>query len=75
MLFLNFQVDDFQVPSMPIWILAWVFLCIGLLSLAILIVYTRYGRELSIKLSIISVSFAAVFLGFAFHFFLITFGI
>ncbi|MFX0077461.1 MAG: hypothetical protein ACFE96_18615, partial [Candidatus Hermodarchaeota archaeon] len=75
MLFLILQVDDFQVPSMPIWILAWVFLCVGLLSLTILIVYTRYGRELSIKLSIISVTISAFFLGFAFHFFLITFGI
>jgi len=75
MLFLNLQIDDFQVPSITIWVLAWVFLFIGLLSLTILIVYTRYGRELSIKLSIISISISAILLGFAFHFFLITFGI
>jgi hypothetical protein len=75
MLFLNLQIDDFQVPSITIWVLAWVFLFIGLITLTILIVYTRYGRELSIKLSIISISISAILLGFAFHFFLITFGI
>jgi len=75
MLFLLLQIDDFQVPSMTIWVLAWVFILIGFFSLAILIVYTRYGRELSIKLSIISISIAAIFLGFGFHFFLITFGV
>lgn len=75
MLFLNLQIQDFQVPSMTIWVLAWIFLVIGFLSLTILIVYTRYGRELSIKLSIISISVSAILLGFAFHFFLITFGV
>ncbi|NVM18234.1 MAG: hypothetical protein HWN80_11010 [Candidatus Lokiarchaeota archaeon] len=75
MLFLFLQIDDFQVPSITIWVLAWVFLFIGFFSLAVLIVYTRYGRELSIKLSIISISISAILLGFAFHFFLITFGI
>ncbi len=75
MLFTFLQINDFQVPSLTIWILAWIFLIVGLFSLTILIVYTRYGRELSIKLSILSITFAAVFLGFAFHFFLISFGI
>jgi len=75
MLFLILQIDDFQVPSITIWVLAWVFLFIGFFSLTILIVYTRYGRELSIKLSIISISISAILLGFAFHFFLITLGI
>ncbi|NHJ20257.1 MAG: hypothetical protein EAX91_04875 [Candidatus Lokiarchaeota archaeon] len=75
MLFLNFQIDGFQVPSMTIWVLAWVFLVIGFFSLAILIIYTKYGRELSIRLSIISIIISAILLGFAFHFFLITFGI
>ena len=75
MLYTFLQNNDFQVPSLTIWILAWIFLIVGLVSLTILIVYTRYGRELSIKLSILSITFAAVFLGFAFHFFLISFGI
>ncbi|MHA2289054.1 MAG: hypothetical protein ACXABG_09725 [Promethearchaeota archaeon] len=75
MLLLILQIDDFQVPSLTIWVLAWVFLFIGLFSLGILVVYTRYGREISIKLSIVSISISAVLLGFAFHFFLITFGI
>ena len=75
MLFMLLQINGFQVPSLTIWILAWVFLIIGLLSLTTLVVYTRYGREISIKLSIISISIFAVLLGFSFHFFLITFGI
>ena len=66
---------QFEIPSLPVWALAWVFLVIGLLSLIILIVYTRFGREISIKLSVIAVTITAVFLGFAIHFFLITFGI
>ena len=75
MLYNLLQIDGFQIPSLPIWILAWIFLIIGLIALTTLVVYTRYGRELSIKLSIISVSISAVLLGFSLHFFLITFGI
>jgi len=75
MLLMFLQINGFQVPSLTIWILAWIFLVIGLLALTSLVVYTRYGREISIKLSIISISISAVMLGFALHFFLITFGI
>ncbi len=75
MLLIILQINGFQVPSLTIWILAWIFLVIGLVALATLIVYTRYGREISIKLSIISISISAVLLGFSFQFFLITFGI
>jgi len=75
MLLMLLQINEFQVPSLTIWILAWIFLIIGLLALIILVVYTRYGREISIKLSIISISISAVLLGFSLHFFLITFGI
>ena len=70
-----FQVGEFTVPSVPIWSLAWIFLVIGILAIVILILYTKYGRELSIKLSLLSIIFAAVFLGFSIHFFLISFGI
>jgi len=75
MLLILLQINGFQIPSLTIWILAWIFLIIGLFALTTLVVYTRYGRELSIKLSIISISISAVLLGFSFHFFLITFGI
>jgi hypothetical protein len=75
MLLIFFQINGFQFPSLTIWILAWVFLVIGLLALTTLVVYTKYGREISIKLSIISISIFAVLLGFSIHFFLITFGI
>jgi hypothetical protein len=66
---------QFEIPSLPIWVLAWIFLVVGLLSLIVLVVYTRFGREVSIKLSVIAVAITAVFLGFAIHFFLIIFGI
>ncbi len=75
MLLISLQITGFQIPSLTIWILAWIFLIIGLLALTTLVVYTRYGREISIKLSIISISISAALLGFSFHFFLITFGI
>jgi len=75
MLLMFLQINGFQVPSLTIWILAWIFLVIGLLALTSLVVYTRYGREISIKLSTISISISAVMLGFSLHFFLITFGI
>jgi hypothetical protein len=69
------QITDFEVPSLILWILAWVFLIIGLITLAILIIYTRYGREISIKLSVISIAITAILLGFSIHFFLLNFGI
>jgi len=75
MIFIFLQVNGFQAPSFILWILAWIFLIIGLIALTTLVVYTRYGREISIKLSIISIGSSAVLLGFSLHFFLITFGL
>ncbi|MFX0057824.1 MAG: hypothetical protein ACFE85_05775 [Candidatus Hodarchaeota archaeon] len=70
-----FQINDFEIPSLILWILAWIFLVIGIIALIALVLYTKYGRELSIKLSVISIAFASVFLGFAIHFFLKSLGI
>ena len=66
---------QFEVPSLTLWILAWIFLVVGLIALTILIVYTKYGREISIKLSIFAIVISSAFLGFAIHFFLLNFGI
>ena len=63
------------IPSLTIWVLAWLFLIIGLVSLAILVIYTKYGRELSIKLYLISIFIASIFLGFSVHFFMLNYGI
>jgi len=63
------------IPSLSLWVFAWVFLIIGLVSLTILIIYTKYGREVSVRLSIISIVIASIFLGFALHFFFLTWGI
>ncbi|MFX0031200.1 MAG: hypothetical protein ACFE8E_01070 [Candidatus Hodarchaeota archaeon] len=70
-----FQDTQFEVPSLTLWILAWIFLVVGLIAITILIVYTRYGREISIRLSLLAIVIAAVFLGFSIHFFLLNFGI
>ncbi|MHA2183123.1 MAG: hypothetical protein ACXAAH_17020, partial [Promethearchaeota archaeon] len=64
-----------QVPSLTLWVLAWIFLFLGLTSLTILVVYTRYGREKSVRLSVISIIAASVFLGFSSHFVLLNVGI
>ncbi|MFX1414370.1 MAG: hypothetical protein ACFFA2_11135 [Promethearchaeota archaeon] len=70
-----FQVSPFEAPSLTLWILAWLFLIFGLISIIILIIYTRYGREISIRLSLLTIIMASVFLGFAIHFFLLNFGV
>jgi len=75
MLLTLMQITNFEVPSLSLWILAWLFLIIGLVTLMILIIYTRYGREISIKLSVISIVITSVLLGFSIHFFLLNFGI
>lgn len=64
-----------MVPSLSLWILAWIFLILGLLALAILIIYTKYGREKSVRLSILSILTVSIFLGFSFHFFLLNWGL
>jgi len=75
MLLTLMQITNFEVPSLSLWIFAWIFLVIGLMTLAILIIYTRYGREISIKLSVISIAIASILLGFSVHLFLLNFGI
>jgi len=69
------QINEFEIPSITLWTLAWIFLLIGIFSVVLLIIYTNYGRELSMKITIVSIMFASVFLGFATHFFLTSIGI
>ena len=66
--------EFFEGPSLILWIISWVFISIGLVALTVLIVYTKYGREISIRLSIITVVVSSIFLGFAFHFLLLQAG-
>ncbi|MFX0035273.1 MAG: hypothetical protein ACFE9I_06500 [Candidatus Hermodarchaeota archaeon] len=63
------------IPSLSIWILAWIFLVIGLISLIVLVLYTKFGREVSVRLSVISIVITSIFLGFAFHFLLLSWGL
>ncbi len=65
----------YEGPSLAMWSLAWIFLSFGLLALAVLVIYTKYGREISIKLSIITIVIASILLGLAFHFFLLNAGL
>ncbi|MHA1985855.1 MAG: hypothetical protein ACW98D_04355 [Promethearchaeota archaeon] len=64
-----------EFASLTLWVLAWIFLFIGIIALVVLVVYTRYGREKSIRLSVISIVISSIFLGFSIHFFLLNFGI
>ncbi|TFF90612.1 MAG: hypothetical protein EU548_02080 [Promethearchaeota archaeon] len=67
--------EMFEGPSLVLWVFAWIFFSLGLVSLLILVLYTKYGRETSIKLSAITIITTSVFFGFAFHFFLLNFGL
>jgi len=64
-----------SLPSLSIWIFGWIFLFIGLISLIVLIIYSKYGREVSVRLSVISIMITSIFLGFAFHFLLLSWGL
>ncbi len=64
----------FEGPSIVLWVLAWVFFGIGMVSLLILVLYTKYGREISIRLSVITILLGSIFLGFSIHFFLLQAG-
>ncbi|TFG07386.1 MAG: hypothetical protein EU539_05035 [Promethearchaeota archaeon] len=66
--------EVFEGPSIVLWTIAWIFFSLGIVSLIILVLYTKYGREISIKLSVITILLASLFLGFAFHFFLLNAG-
>ena len=66
--------EFFEGPSLTLWILSWVFISIGLVALIVLIVYTKYGREISIRLTIIAIVVSSIFFGFAFHFLLLQAG-
>lgn len=64
----------FEGPSIVLWVLAWIFFGLGMVSLLILVLYTKYGREISIRLSVITILVGSIFLGFSFHFFLLQAG-
>ena len=64
-----------SLPSLSIWIFGWIFLFVGLTSLIVLIIYSKYGREVSVRLSVISIMITSIFLGFAFHFLLLSWGL
>lgn len=64
----------FEGPSIVLWVLAWIFFGIGMVSLLILVLYTKYGREISIRLSVITILLGSIFLGFSIHFFLLQAG-
>ncbi|MBD3256127.1 MAG: hypothetical protein GF383_13605 [Candidatus Lokiarchaeota archaeon] len=66
--------EAFQGPSLVLWVLGWIFLSLGLVSALILVLYTKYGREISIKLSVITIVVSSILLGLSFHFLLLCFG-
>lgn len=64
----------YEGPSLFLWVFGWIFIMIGLTSIIVLIIYTKYGREVSIKLSVITILIGSIFLGFGFHFILLNMG-
>ncbi|MBY9007153.1 MAG: hypothetical protein KGD63_10380 [Candidatus Lokiarchaeota archaeon] len=64
-----------QITDPLLLSLAWLFVIFGMIVFVILLIYAKYGRELSIKYSLIFIITAAVLLGFSIHFFLLSFGI
>ncbi|MFX1337966.1 MAG: hypothetical protein ACFFDK_05100 [Promethearchaeota archaeon] len=66
--------EYFEGPSIVLWVLAWVFFGLGMLFLLILVLYTKYGREISIRLSVITIVSGSLFLAFSIHFFLLQVG-
>ncbi|MBY8982976.1 MAG: hypothetical protein KGD57_08510 [Candidatus Lokiarchaeota archaeon] len=64
-----------QITDPLIWFLAWLFVVFGIIVFIMLLVYAKYGRDLSIKYALIFIIIASVLLGFSIHFFLVSFGI
>jgi len=64
----------FEGPSIVLWVLAWIFFGVGMVFLLILVLYTKYGREISIRLSLITIVAGSLFLAFSIHFFLLQAG-
>ncbi|MBD3212198.1 MAG: hypothetical protein GF311_06265 [Candidatus Lokiarchaeota archaeon] len=61
--------------SIPLWVFAWILLIVGILTFLILLIYAKYGREMSIKFSIITILITSSSLAFAIHFFLLNLGL
>lgn len=82
--FLILQIDNpyegrppeewYEGPSIFLWYFGWFFLLFALIGFLILVMYTKYGREVSIRLSVITIVVSSTFLGLAFHFLLLSFG-
>ncbi|MBD3352269.1 MAG: hypothetical protein GF364_12350 [Candidatus Lokiarchaeota archaeon] len=51
--------------------LAWILVIVGIIAVVALVVYTEFGRDPSIPLSILLIIIASVALGFSIHLFLI----
>jgi hypothetical protein len=64
----------FEGPSIVLWVFAWIFFGLGVVSLLVLVLHTQYGRETSIRLTVITILLGSIFLGFSFHFFLLQAG-
>ena len=47
--------EAFTGPNLILYVFAWIFLSLGIVALTILILYTKYGREISIKLSVLTI--------------------
>ena len=53
-------------------VLAWLLIVFGVIAAVALIIYTQYGRDVSIPFSVIMSVIAAFCIGFSIHLFLIS---
>ncbi len=58
-----------------IYVWAWILTAIGIGFLSVLILYTKYSSDISVRLYAITIVVAAICLGFAIHLFLSNAGI
>jgi hypothetical protein len=54
---------------------AWILIVIGIISAVALVIYTEYGRDVSVPFSVTMLIIASVCIGFSIHFFLISAGV
>jgi len=65
--------DEIVIIELYIW--AWILVIIGIGFLCVLILYTKYSTEVSMKLYIITIVFSSISLGFGVHLFLTNLGV
>jgi hypothetical protein len=59
---------------MVLFVYAWILIIIGIIAAGGLVIYTEYGRDVSVPFSVTMLIIASISIGFSIHFFLISSG-